>query len=70
LLLIEAALEIIGDSALLLPRAELAVIFALGVGVAAALLAPACWWFFDGTLSLQRLVELALVVGAMILLQK
>ena len=53
----------------LLRRAELAVIFALWVGVAAALLALAGWWFFDEALSLQRLVELALVVGGMVLLQ-
>lgn len=55
--------------ALLLRRAELAVIFALWVGVAAVLLALAGWWFFDEALSLQRLAGLALVVGGMILLQ-
>ena len=38
--------------ALLLRRAELAIIFALWVGVAAVLLALAGWWFFDEALSL------------------
>ena len=55
--------------ALLLRRAELAVIFALWVGVAAVLLALAGWWFFDETLSLRRLAGLALVLGGMVLLQ-
>jgi small multidrug resistance pump len=53
----------------LLRRAELAVIFALWVGVAAVLLALAGWWFFDEALSLRRLAGLVLVVGGMILLQ-
>jgi multidrug transporter EmrE-like cation transporter len=69
LLLIAATLEIIGDLALLLRRAELAVIFALWVGVAAVLLALAGWWFSDEALALRRLVGLALVVGEMILLR-
>lgn len=55
--------------AVMLRRAELAVIFALWVGVAAVLLALAGWWFFDEALSLQRLAGLALVIGGMILLQ-
>jgi small multidrug resistance pump len=55
--------------AVLLRRAELAVIFALWVGVAAVLLALAGWWFFGEALSLQRLAGLALVIGGMILLQ-
>jgi len=54
--------------ALLLRRAELVVIFALWVGVAAVLLALAGWWFFDEALSLRRLAGLALVVGGMVLL--
>jgi multidrug transporter EmrE-like cation transporter len=54
--------------ALLLRRAELAVIFALWVGVAAVLLALAGWWFFDEALSLRRLAGLTLVIGGMILL--
>jgi spermidine export protein MdtJ len=53
----------------LLRRAELAVIFALWVGVAAVLLALAGWWFFGEALSLRRLAGLALVIGGMILLQ-
>ena len=48
--------------------AELAIIFALWVGVAAVLLALAGWWFFDEALSLRRLAGLALVVGGMVLL--
>jgi spermidine export protein MdtJ len=55
--------------ALLLRRAELAVIFALWVGVATVLLALAGWWFFDEALSPWRLAGLALVIGGMILLQ-
>ena len=55
--------------ALLLRRAELAVIFALWVGVAAVLLALAGWWFFEEALSLRRLAGLAFVVGGIILLQ-
>jgi len=55
--------------AYLLRRAELAIIFALWVGVAAVLLALAGWWFFDEALSLRHLARLALVVGGMILLQ-
>lgn len=55
--------------AVLLRRAELAVIFALWVGIAAVLLALAGRWLFGETLSLRQLVGLALVVGGMILLQ-
>jgi len=53
----------------LLRRAELAVIFALWMGVAAVLLAIAGWWLFGEALSLRRLAGLALVVGGMVLLQ-
>jgi len=55
--------------ALLLRRAELAVIFALWVGIAAVLLALAGRWLFGETLSLQQLAGLALVVVGMVLLQ-
>ncbi len=55
--------------AVLLRRAELAVIFALWVGMAAVLLTFAGWWFFGEALSLPRLAGLALVIGGMILLQ-
>ena len=54
--------------AVLLERAELAVIFALWVGVAAVLLALAGWWFFGETLSLRHGAGLALVIGGLILL--
>lgn len=54
--------------ALLLRRAELAVIFALWVGVAAVLLAVAGWWLFGEDLSLRQVAGLALVVGGIILL--
>ena len=53
----------------LLRRAELAVIFALWVGVAAVLLAIAGWWLFGEALSLRRLAGLAFVIGGMFLLQ-
>jgi small multidrug resistance pump len=55
--------------AYLLRHAELAIIFALWVGVAAVLLALAGWWFFGEALSLRRLAGLALVVGGMVLLR-
>jgi multidrug transporter EmrE-like cation transporter len=55
--------------ALLLRRVELAIIFALWVGVAAVLLALAGWWFFDEALSPRRLAGLALVVVGIVLLQ-
>jgi spermidine export protein MdtJ len=55
--------------ALLLRRAELAIIFVLWVGIAAVLLALAGWWFFGEALSLRRLAGLALVVGGMVLLR-
>jgi multidrug transporter EmrE-like cation transporter len=54
--------------AALLRRAELAVIFALWVGIATVLLALAGWWLFGETLSLRHLAGLALVVGGIILL--
>lgn len=53
----------------LLRRAELAVIFALWVGVAIVLLALAGWWFFGEALSLRRVTGIALVIGGVILLQ-
>jgi multidrug transporter EmrE-like cation transporter len=53
----------------LLRRAELALIFALWVGVATVLLALAGWWLFGETLSLRQMAGLALVIGGMILLQ-
>ena len=55
--------------AVLLKRAELAVIFALWVGVAAVLLALAGWWLFGETLSLRHGAGLALVIGGLILLR-
>ncbi len=54
--------------AVLLRRAELAVIFALWVGVAAVLLTLAGWWLFGEALSLHRLAGIAFVIGGMILL--
>jgi len=54
--------------ALLLRRAELAVIFCLWVGVAAVLLALAGWWLFGESLSLRHLAGLALVIGGVLLL--
>jgi len=54
--------------AVLLRRAELAVIFALWVGVAAVLLTLIGWLFFGEALSPQRLAGVALVLGGMILL--
>jgi len=56
--------------AMLLRRAELAVIFALWVGVAAVLLALASWCFFGESLSPRHLAGLALVIGGVILLGK
>lgn len=54
--------------AVLLRRAELAVIFALWVGVAAVLLTFAGWWLFGEALLLRRMAGIALVMGGMILL--
>lgn len=54
--------------AVLLRRAELAVIFALWVGVAVLLLALAGWWIFGEALSLRRMAGIALVAGGMLLL--
>lgn len=54
--------------AVLLRRAELAVIFVLWVGVAAVLLALAGWWLFGEALSLRQLAGLALVMGGIVLL--
>jgi small multidrug resistance pump len=55
--------------AVLLRRAELAVIFALWVGIATVLLALAGRWLFGEILSLRQMAGLALVVVGMILLQ-
>jgi spermidine export protein MdtJ len=54
--------------AMLLRRADLAVIFALWVGVAAVLLTLAGWWLFGEALSPRRLAGIALVMSGMILL--
>ena len=54
--------------AVLLRRAELAVIFALWVGIAAVLLTLVGWWLFGEALSLRRLAGIALVMGGTILL--
>jgi len=56
--------------AMLLKRAELAIIFALWVGVAAVLLALAGWWIFGESLSLRELIGLGLVIGGVLLLGK
>ena len=54
--------------AILLRRAELAVIFALWVGVAAVLAAVAGWLLFGEVLSLHRIAGVLLVaVGAVLL---
>ncbi len=58
----------LGIFAVLLRRAELAVIFALWVGIAAVLLAIAGWWLFGEALSLRHVAGIALVIGGMILL--
>ena len=54
--------------AVLLKRAELAVIFALWVGVAAVLLALAGWWLFGESLSVRHLIGLALVILGIVVL--
>ena len=54
--------------AVLLRRAELAVIFALWVGIAAVLLTLVGWWLFGEALSVRRLAGIALVMGGTILL--
>jgi multidrug transporter EmrE-like cation transporter len=54
--------------ALLLRRAELAVIFSLWVGVAAVFLALAGWWIFGESLSVRQVAGLALVIGGIFLL--
>ena len=54
--------------AVLLRRAELAVIFALWVGIAAVLLTLAGWWVFGEALSVRRLAGIALVMSGTILL--
>ena len=56
--------------ALLLKRAELAVIFALWVGIATVLLALAGWWLFGEALSPRHLAGLALIIGGIILLRR
>ena len=55
--------------ALLLRRAQLAVIFGLWAGIAAALLALLGWLMFNEPLSLRRLAGLTLVVGGIVLLE-
>lgn len=55
--------------AVLLRRAELAVIFGLWVGVATVLLALAGWLLFGEGLSLRQMAGLALVVGGMVMLE-
>ncbi len=54
--------------AVLLRRAELAVIFALWVGIAALLLTLGGWWLFGEALSLRRIAGIVLVMGGMALL--
>jgi multidrug transporter EmrE-like cation transporter len=54
--------------AVLLRRAELAVIFALWVGVAALLLTLGGWWIFGESLSLRRIAGVILMMGGMVLL--
>ncbi len=56
--------------AILLKRAELAVIFGLWVGVATVLLAVIGWLVFGESLSLRRMAGLVLVIGGMFLLQE
>jgi multidrug transporter EmrE-like cation transporter len=58
----------LGIFAVLLRRAELAVIFALWVGIAAVLLTLAGWLIFGEALSPRRLAGIGLVMGGMILL--
>jgi multidrug transporter EmrE-like cation transporter len=54
--------------AVLLRRAELAVIFALWVGVAMLLLTLGGWWLFGEALSPRRIAGIVLVMGGMVLL--
>jgi multidrug transporter EmrE-like cation transporter len=54
--------------AVLLRRAELAVIFALWVGIAAVLLTLASWWLFGEALSLWRIAGIAFVIAGMLML--
>ncbi len=54
--------------AILLRRAELAVIFALWVGVSAGLLALAGWLLFGETLSFRHVVGILVVLGGVVLL--
>jgi small multidrug resistance pump len=54
--------------AVLLRRAELAVIFALWVSIAAVLLTLASWWLFGEALSLWRIVGIAFVIAGMLML--
>jgi small multidrug resistance pump len=55
--------------AVLLRRAELAVIFALWVGFAAVILSLAGWWLFGEQLSARQVMAIALVIGGAMLLQ-
>lgn len=54
--------------ALMLRRAELAVIFALWTGIAAVFLTLAGWLIFGEALPPRRLAGIALVMGGMVLL--
>ncbi len=55
--------------ALMLRRAELAIVLALWSGVALVLMALAGWWLFNETLSPRHILGIALVIGGMVLLQ-
>ncbi len=54
--------------AILLRRAELAIIFTLWVGIAIVLVTLAGWWLFGETLSLRHLAGIALVTAGIVLL--
>lgn len=54
--------------AFLLRRAELAVIFALWVGLATVMLALASWWLFDETLSWRQITGIVLTTSGVLLL--
>lgn len=56
--------------AVLLRRAELAVIFTLWVGIAIVLVTLAGWWLFSETPSPRHVVGIALVVMGIVLLGK
>jgi small multidrug resistance pump len=54
--------------AVLLRRAELAIIFTLWVGIAIVLVALAGWWLFGETLTVRHLAGITLVVAGIVLL--